>query len=260
MVPRYLLPVLLASALAAPATHAQPAAGAAATATAPKANAVDPAAVQALKDMGTFLQSLKRFHVETEVTGERVLTDGQKLQHTASAALDVARPDKLRAAMRSASTQRVMIHDGKTVTLFTPAQKYYSSVDLTATVGELVNGLEERYAVQVPLSDLFLFGTPAAPLDKLDSAMNAGQDIIDGDLCDHYAFRQGQVDWQIWISTAAGKPLPRKIVITNRADEARPQSVSLIDWNLKPAFTDAVFKFTPPKGSTKVDLVARKTK
>jgi hypothetical protein len=26
-------------------------------------------------------------------------------------------------------------------------------------------------------------------------------------------------------------------VITNRADEARPQSVSLIDWNLKPTFT-----------------------
>ena len=63
--------------------------------------------------------------------------------------------------------------------------------------------------------------------------MNAGQDFVGDDLCDHYAFRQGKIDWQIWI-TAGGKPLPRKIVITNRADEARPQSVSLIDWNLKP--------------------------
>ena len=69
-------------------------------------------------------------------------------------------------------------------------------------------------------------------------------------LCDHYAFRQGQIDWQIWITTGS-KPLPRKIVITNRADEARPQSVSLIDWNLKPTFKDAVFKFTPPKGATR---------
>ena len=85
----------------------------------------------------------------------------------------------------------------------------------------------------MPLSDLFLFGTPAAPLDKIESAMNAGQDFIDDDLCDHYAFRQGKIDWQIWITTG-GKPLPRKVVITNRGDEARPQSVSLIDWNLKP--------------------------
>ena len=42
--------------------------------------------------------------------------------------------------------------------------------------------------------------------------------------------------------------------------EARPQSVSLIDWNLKPAFKDSMFKFVPPQGSTKVELVARKTK
>ena len=107
--------------------------------------------------------------------------------------------------------------------------------------------------MEIPLSDLFLWGTPAAPLDKIDSAMNAGQDFIGDDLCDHYAFRQGSFDWQIWITTGS-KPLPRKLVITNRSDEARPQSVSLIDWNLKPTFKDAVFKFTPPKGATAVEL------
>ena len=111
----------------------------------------------------------------------------------------------------------------------------------------------EKYAVQVPLSDLFVWGTAAAPLDKIDSAMNAGQDFVGKDLCDHYAFRQGKIDWQVWITTGS-KPLPRKIVITNRDDEARPQSVSLLDWNLKPTFTDAVFKFTPPKGATEVEL------
>ena len=107
--------------------------------------------------------------------------------------------------------------------------------------------------MEIPLYDLFLWGTPAAPLDKIDSAMNAGQDFIGDDLCNHYAFRQGKFDWQIWITTGS-KPLPRKIVITNRDDEARPQSVSLLDWNLKPTFKDAVFKFAPPKGATKVEL------
>jgi len=109
------------------------------------------------------------------------------------------------------------------------------------------------------LSDLFVFGTPAAQFDKIESAMNAGQDFVDKDLCDHYAFRQGKIDWQIWIATGS-KPLPRKIVITNRADEARPQSVTFIDWNLRPTFTDAVFKFTPPKGTSRIEMVARKTK
>jgi hypothetical protein len=223
------------------------------------ANAVDPAAIQALKDMGAHLQGLKRFRVSTDLTAERVLADGQKLQHTAAADIDAERPNKLRARMMSARAERELIYDGKTVTLYTPAQKYYSTVAFTDNLAVLVERLQERYAVEVPLSDLFVWGTPEAPLDKIESAMNAGQDFIDEDLCDHYAFRQGKIDWQIWI-TAGSKPLPRKIVITNRADDARPQSVSVLDWNLKPSFTDAVFKFTPPKGATKVEIVPRKAK
>jgi hypothetical protein len=248
MVRKILVLGLLAMAFAAPGAQAQTA-----------ANAVDPASIQALKDMGAFLQTLKRFHVATEVTGERVLADGQKLQHAATARMDVERPNRLRARMRTATSEREIIYDGKTVTFFIPAQKYYSTVELTDTLGGLINQLEQRYGVQLPMEDLFLWGTPGAPIDKIESAMNAGQDFIDDELCDHYAFRQGSIDWQIWIATGS-KPLPRKVVITNRADEARPQSVSLFDWNLKPTFKDSVFKFTPPKGATRIEIVPRKTK
>jgi hypothetical protein len=156
-------------------------------------------------------------------------------------------------------TERELFYDGKTVSLYTPAQKYYSSVELTETVGGLVHRLQERYGVELPLADLFVWGTDAAPLDKIESAMNAGQDFVGNDLCDHYAFRQGNIDWQIWMTTGA-KPLPRKIVITNRGDESRPQSVSLIKWNLKPGFTDSTFTFKPPKGASKVEIVPVKTK
>jgi hypothetical protein len=246
---------VLTVALAAAGVHAQTAT----TGGTAAANAVDPASVQALKDMGAYLQTLKRFEVSTEMSGERVLADGQKLQHTATADMDVERPNKIRAVMKSARSEREIIYDGKTVTLYTPAQKYYSAVEFTETIGGLIDRLESKFGVEMPLSDLFLFGTPAAPLDKLESAMNAGQDFVGDDLCDHYAYRQGKVDWQIWITTGS-KPLPRKVVITNRADDARPQSVSLIEWNLKPTFKDAVFRFTPPKGATKIEIVPRKTK
>jgi hypothetical protein len=246
---------LLAASLATPSAFAQTApAGSAA----PAANAVDAASIQALKDMGAFLQRLKRFHVSTEATGERVLADGQKLQHVATAELDVDRPNKLRAVIRNARSQREIIYDGKTVAFYTPAQKYYSTVEFSESISGLIDTLEQKYGVQLPLQDLFLFGTPMSRVDKIESAMNAGQDFIDDDLCDHYAFRQGMIDWQIWIS-AGGKPLPRKIVITNRADEARPQSISVIDWNLKPTLKNSVFKFTPPPGAKKIDIVPRKT-
>jgi len=250
------LTMVMALVSAAPSIHAQTATAAGGQAA---ANAVDPASIKALKDMGTYLQTLKRFEVSTELTGERVLADGQKLQHAATADLDVERPTKLRALMHSARSERWLIFDGRTVTLYTPAQKYFSAVDFTGTIGELIGRLEDKFGVQVPLSDLFLWGTAAAPLDKLESAMNAGQDFVGDDLCDQYAFRQGKIDWQIWIM-AGSKPLPRKVVITNRGDEARPQSVSVIEWHLKPTFKDSVFKFTPPKGATKIEIVPAKAK
>lgn len=245
-----LVTAILALSLAAPGIYAQ---NVTADTTEKVVNAVDPASIQALKSMGAHLQSLKRFQVSTELTGELVLADGQKLQHTATANVDVERPNKLRARMFSTRSEREIFYDGKMATLYIPKQKYYSTVEFDDNIGALVTKLEARYNVEIPLSDLFLWGTPAAPLDKIDSAMNAGQDFIGKDLCDHYAFRQGNFDWQIWITTG-NRPLPRKVVITNRSDEARPQSVSIINWNLKPTFKDAVFKFVPPKGATAVAL------
>jgi hypothetical protein len=256
MARKILLLSVLAMALAAPSAYGQTAP---AGADKPAANAVDPAAIQALKDMGAYLLTLKRFGVSTEVTGERVLADGQKLQHTATANLEVARPNKIRVLIKSALNERQLVYDGKTLSLNTPAQKVYGTLELNGTLVEVIDRLERQYGMQIPLDDLFRFGTPAAQFDKIESAMNAGQDFVDGDLCDHYAFRSGKIDWQIWIMTGI-KRLPRKIVITNRADEARPQSVQMLDWNLTPAFKDTVFKFTPPKGSSKIEIVPVKIK
>jgi len=225
----------------------------------PDANAVDPAAIKALQDMGASLRTLKQFEVGISLTGERVLQDGQKLQHTATANLDVVQPNKIRAQMRSARSQRDLIYDGKTVTLYQPEQKYYSQAQFNENLAALVDKLRDRYGVEVPSADLFLWGTPAAPVDNMTSAMNAGQDIIAGDLCNHYAFRQGQFDWQIWISAGA-RPLPRKLVITNRTDEARPQSITLYKWNLNPKFSNATFAFTPPPGATSAEFVPLKSR
>lgn len=243
---------LLALTLSVPFAHAQPVAPATTTVKV-SADAVDPDSVEALKRMGTYLQSLKRFQVTIHLSSEKVLLDEQKLQRSTSATLQVLRPNKLKATMSSAVSERELFYDGKHATLYTPAMKYYGTTEAADTIGGMIDQLEARYGVELPLADLFLWGTPAAPIDQIESAMNAGQSVVAGVLCDHYAFRQGKVDWQIWIS-AGNQPLPRKIVITNRRDDARPQSISLLSWDLKPAFKDTVFIFTPPKGAISVGI------
>lgn len=74
--------------------------------------------------MGNYLQTLKQFQVVVDFSGEWVLTDGQTLLHTASANLDVQRPNKLRAQMRSGRSARDLTYDGKTVVLY---EKHYET-------------------------------------------------------------------------------------------------------------------------------------
>jgi len=258
---KLLATMVLTTALAGGTTFAQTpsAAPPASSAAASAVQAVDPAAVQAIKDMGVHLQSLKRFEVEIEMTGERVLADGQKLQHSASAELRLDRPNKMRTTMRSVRSERELIFDGKKVTLYTPALKSYSTVEFSGNITELIDRLEKQYGIELPASDLFLWGTPEAPFDNIESALNAGQDYVDGKLCDHYAFRQGMIDWEVWL-TPGDKPLPLKLVITNRSDEARPQSVTLLDWDLRPKTTSSTFSFVPPKDAKLAEIVPLKTK
>lgn len=244
--------LMMAGMMLGPHVEAQTA-SAPAAASAP-ANPIDPAAIQALRKMGAQLQSLKRFSVSLDLTGERVLEDGQKLQHTAIADLDVDRPDRIRTVMRSARTEREIFYNGKTVSVYVPQQKYYSTVAFDGNLGALVERLRERYGIDFPLADLFVWGLPDAPTDQFESAMYAGQDYIGSDLTEHYAFRQKDIDWQIWITTG-DKPLPRKLVITRRDDDARPQSVSMIDWTTSPTFKDSEFTFRPPAGARKIEIV-----
>uniref|UniRef100_A0A0H3WTP4 DUF2092 domain-containing protein n=2 Tax=Pandoraea faecigallinarum TaxID=656179 RepID=A0A0H3WTP4_9BURK len=218
------------------------------------ASNVDPDAVQALHTMGSYLQSLQRFRVMTDLTGERVLADGQKLQHNARATLEIDRPNRLRAVMKSARTEREIFFNGKVATLFSPQQKYYASVPFEGTVGQLVEALRARYGVELPLADLFMWGTPEARNQTFDSAMFAGQDYVGNDLCDHYAFRQPGIDWQIWI-TGDDKPLPRKIVVTRTDDDARPQSVSLLSWQPGFSVKPSTFDFRPPEGAKRIEAV-----
>jgi hypothetical protein len=246
--------LIVAATLLASHVEAQTASAAAASNPAGTENPVDPAAIQALKKMGAHLQSLKRFSVSIDLTGERVLEDGQKLQHTAYAQLDVDRPHQIRAVMRSVRTEREIFYDGKTVALYVPQQKYYSTVAFDGTIAALIGRLNERYGIEFPLGDLFIWGTPDAPVDQFESAMFAGQDYIGSDVTDHFAFRQKDIDWQLWMTTG-DKPLPRKLVITRRDDDARPQSVSIIDWTLSPTFKDSVFSFRPPAGAKKIEIV-----
>ena len=238
-------------AVAAPTSEAggaPPPATASPTAAAPT---VDQNAIAALGRMGTFLRSIKTFQVKARTTRDEVLTDGQKVQFASESDMLVRMPDRLRAEVSSDHKRRLLFYDGKSFTLVAPAVNYYATTPAPANVGQLIDQLEEKFAIEVPLQDLFHWGTQRARTSDITSARDLGPSEVDGVTTQHYAFRQEGLDWEIWIQNG-DYPLPRKLVLTTMTDEARPQYTAVVSWNLAPSFNDAAFTFVPPPEAKKI--------
>jgi hypothetical protein len=223
---------------------------------APKATSasdIDLKAIDALKAMGAYLRTLKTFGLRSETTTDEVLDNGQKVQFGGTVDYLVRKPNAMRAEVVSDRKRRQYFYDGKTVTVYGPANRYYASTAAPPTITELLQFLDQKYDLDLPLADLFLWGTDKDGLDDIKSAINIGPSRIGGVDTDHYVFRQADVDWQIWIER--GKtPLPRKLVITTTSEPTQPQYVAVLKWDLNPKLNDKTFTFVPPKGAQKIVL------
>jgi hypothetical protein len=196
---------------------------------------VEQEAVAALQKMGTYLRTLKAFQVRADTTSEYVLTDGQKIQVAHRTNMLARIPDRLYAEIEGDHGAKTLLYDGKSFTLYAPATGYYATVSAPPTLAQLAEVVQDKYDIDIPLADLFLWGQPDRVQPALTSAADFGPVEIGGVSCKHYAFRQEGLDWQIWIQQG-DYPLPRKLVLTTTTDEARPQHESVLTWNLGPAY------------------------
>jgi hypothetical protein len=217
--------------------------------------AIEPDAVAALNRMGAYLRTLTAFSVRSDTTTDEVTDDGMKLQFVGAVTIQMQRPNHLRIDVSSDRKQRQVIFDGKTVTLFGPRIGYYSTVSAPGTIRELLDAAQEKYDLNLPLTDLFRWGADGTSLAAVKEAAVIGPSHIGGALCDHIAVRQEDVDWQVWIEQ--GKtPLPRKLVITTKSEEGQPQFAAVMQWNLAPKFGAATFQFVPPKNAHRIPLIS----
>lgn len=214
---------------------------------------VDPTVVAALDTMGAFLRTQKTFTVDAETATDEILGNGEKVKRDGAAHLKVDRPGRLRADISGDDKDQQMFFDGKTFTIFQPETGYYADFAAPPTLAEMVEVAEKRYGIDLPLVDLFYFGAENTKAPALQSAINAGTSVIKGVTCDHFAFRQRDVDWQIWIQRG-DKPLPSRLIVTTTSSAVRPEHEMLLSWNLSPSINNQAFVFTPPAGAQKIQI------
>jgi hypothetical protein len=245
--------ILVVLGLAA-AAEARPATSSAATRPTTRSSAIEPPAMKALEKMGKYLREQKSFTVRAWMDTDQVLESGQKVRLASTGVLRVRRPDHLRADVRSDRKQRQFFFDGKTFTLNGQRVGYYASVPAPPTIRDLARVLEARFGIQLPLVDLFYWGTNLDSSEQITSAIYVGPARLGTAETDHYAFRQPGLDWQIWIEDGE-VPVPRKLILTATDDPSRPEYIVELAWELGVEHADSVFAFVPPKGSHEIKLV-----
>ena len=216
---------------------------------------IDPDAIQLLKRMTDYLAGLKQFRATADTTIEAVLPSGQKLQFGNRVSLTVQRPNKMRADRVGDLVNQTFYYDGKTLSMNLPDQKYYATVAAPPTLEAMLDFARDKLDIIAPGSDLIYKNAFERFNEALTSAFVVGKAVVDGVRCDQIAFRNPEVDWQIWIQEG-DKPLPRKFIVTSKKVPESPQfAVVLSKWDTAPKFTDAMFNFTPPKGARRIEFV-----
>jgi hypothetical protein len=218
---------------------------------------VDADAVEALKDMSGYLMSMKTAGIHSDGSLDVVTEDGQRIQLDGTTDYKIRRPGFV-IDYKSDIKNRRFIYDGKTFTVDSPTLGYYASVAAPPTNREVLDTIYNKFGIRLPLEDLFRWNDPGGLREQsLKAGYFVGSATIDGVKTDHYAFREEPVDWQVWIQQGE-QPLPRKLVIVDKTDPARPTFTARLDWRLNPTFSNADFAFAPGKDAKRIPIATFK--
>lgn len=219
---------------------------------------LDPEALQAAVAMSERLHELEAFSVEADLSWEEVLATGEKILSIEQVTAEVARPSGLRLERSSPGRERIFFYDGKRAVLWGPITRYYAAVAFDGPLSDLAVVLAERYGYEVPLSDLFLWGGDPEDTASIREAKYIGEARIGGRLCDHYAFREEGVDWQLWIDSGEGG-LPCRYAIVDLRDPANPLFQATVVVRPVTEFPDSRFSFVPPDDAIEIRFLEAET-
>ena len=215
---------------------------------------IEDGAIDAIKEMSNYLMSAKTLAITTHSSMDVVTNDGQRIQLDGTTTYKVRRPGFV-IDYESNIKSRRFIYDGKNFTVYSPKLGYYASVPAPGTNREVLDTIYNKFGIALPLEDLFRWGdgSNADRIQALKSAYEVGSATIDGVETDHFAFREEDVDWEVWIQKG-DQPWPRKFVIVDRTDPARPTFTARLTWQMNPPFTDADFAFVPDANAKRIQL------
>jgi hypothetical protein len=213
-------------------------------------------AAKVLKAMTDYVASQKVISATYDTDIEVLTNDLQKIQFASSGQMLLSRPDKVRASRIGGYADVELVFDGKTLSVLGKNLNAYAQTDATGSIDQLVARLRNQFGLAIPGADLMLSGAYDELMKDVLDAKHIGRGVIDGIECDHLAFRNDDVDWQLWVEVGS-RPIPRKYVITSKAVTGAPQyTLRIKDWKADAQVPADAFAFKAPADAKKVDFGA----
>jgi hypothetical protein len=146
--------------------------------------------------------------------------------------------------------------DGKLISLYGKGMNVYAQIESPGpSIDEAVEEFRMSTGLDAAGADLLSADPYAVLTEGATAGKLVGEAYVGGVACDHLAFRNDAVDWQIWVQKGE-QPLPLKYVITTKWVTGAPQyELRLSNWNASAAIDPKVFAFAPPADAKKLERV-----
>lgn len=217
------------------------------------ADTSDPA-MAAVRRMTTRLASARSFTVDAVRQMDAELLEGRTVPDSAAIHVEVRRPDKVHAVLKSPGEERHFYFDGRAVTVYDVTKKFYATEPVRGNIDDMLRYLDEHFGFMPPLAE-FVANNPWAFLGvRARSAQLVGARSFNGAECRQVNITGELADAQLWVATATG--LPCGLTATFTRMEGSPKlRAGFSNWRLGAAVPDARFVFRAPPEARRIPMM-----
>lgn len=208
----------------------------------------------AVQRMTTRLASASSFTVDAVRYMDAELLEGRTAPDSAGIHVEVRRPDKVHAVLKSPGLERHFYFDGSAVTVYDATKKFYAIEPVRGNIDDMLRFLDEHFSFMPPLAE-FVANNPWAFLGvRAGTAQLAGTRSFNGAECRQVNITGELADAQLWVATATG--LPCGLTATFTRMEGSPKlRAGFSNWRPGAAIPDAHFVFRPSPDARRIPMM-----
>jgi len=215
-----------------------------------------PDPLQLLQKLSNSMGNESHVIMKINETFDEVTAAGQKIQFTTERKIWLDRPDKLEVKVSGSGAKRRIVYNGSTFSIIDQIRNIYASVAISGSLDSALTQMAQQYGLAQPADELLYSNLYAQLSGKIQTGQYLGTDWVGSHNCQHLAFTQFGVNWEIWIEDGI-KAIPRKLLVTYVAAQGRPQySMTITDWDTPALMWGADFNFSPPSNATSASMVS----